>query len=130
MTENERLQQKLQPTTLLDLLTKKSSKKLNGQNGTNKSNNLFEIQNTLDDTTLIENNVELESSLKENNEDCDDKIYIADTDPEDETDMSNLEMSASIHLEMSQSINHSSYSISSFDFCLKIKSIFNKATKI
>ncbi len=113
MTENERLQQKLQPTTLLDLLTKKSSKK---QNGTNKSNNLFEIQNTLDDTTLIENNVELESSLKENNEDCDDKIYIADTDPEDETDMSNLEMSASIHLEMSQSINHSSYSISSLIF--------------
>ncbi len=114
MTESERSQQRLKPTTRLDILSKKpnSPKKLNSQNGTSKPNSLFEIQNTLDDTTLIENSFEFESSAKENNEDGDEKIYIADTDPEDETDNSNLEMSASIHLEMSQSMNQSSYSIS------------------
>lgn len=110
MSDLEYNEQKENPRLILDLTetkTKTSPKKAN-TNGTTKLNNLFEIQNTLDDTCLIETSNGSDDSIKENDQADDDinKFYVADTDPEDEDqdfDRS-IDMSASIHLEMSQSI--------------------------
>ena len=107
MTESERAEQKENRTNFLDLWS--YPKKQNGStNGTanGKLNNLFEIQNTLDDTCLIEST---NGSDTHENE----KFYVADTDPEDE-DENETDMSSSIHLEMHETINQSAFSSNVF----------------
>lgn len=95
--------------------------KCNGKSKSNKIGNLFEIQQTLDDTTPIEETNGDESHSHKNGNS---KIYVDDTDPEDEetngngdhadelddsnsivnkTNLNNTSC-ADFHLEMSQSI--------------------------
>ena len=136
MSESERVAQKNLSNTVLDLINKNNNiKQIKPES---KLNSLFEIQNTLDDTCLIENNSNsdnnsvcnchkitlfdnnsnilflLQAKLKDNDEiDLLNKYYVADTDPEDENeDKYENNNSMSIHLEMSQSIliNQSTYS--------------------
>jgi hypothetical protein len=101
--------------------------KCNGKSKSNKIGNLFEIQNTLDDTSPIEATNGDDHSHKNGNS----KIYIDDTDPEDGeangngddtgdelndsnniVDKTNNTSCADFHLEMSQSmiINQSTIS--------------------
>ena len=105
-----------------DFSEKSRLNKCNGKSKSNKIGNLFEIQQTLDDTTPIEetNGDESHSHKNGNSE-----MYVADTDPEedeetngngdhaDELDDSNSIVNktnlnntscADFHLEMSQSI--------------------------
>lgn len=105
MTDFDYNEQKETPRLSLDL----TESKTNTSPKKAKLNNLFEIQNTLDDTCLIESSNGSDDSIKENdqNEDEINKFYVADTDPEDEDEPDgerSVDMSASIHLEMSQSI--------------------------
>ncbi len=111
MTEVDYKEQKENPRLFLDLTESKSktSPKKTNSNSNTKMNNLFEIQNTLDDTCLIETSNGSDDSIKENDQADDEinKFYVADTDPEDEDEADNdrsIDMSAIIHLEMSQTI--------------------------
>lgn len=105
MTDLERVEQKENRTNILDLLSSKT--KLNGSAVTNgKLTNLFEIQNTLDDTALIETTNSSDPNQTHDN----DKFYVADTDPEDEDQDDSIDMSSSIHLQLQETINQSAYS--------------------
>lgn len=105
MTDIERAEQKENRTNVLDLLSSKA--KQNGSAVANgKLTNLFEIQNTLDDTALIETTNGSDPNQTHDNE----KFYVADTDPEDEDPENSIDMSASIHLQLHETINQSAYS--------------------
>ena len=54
MSESEHVAQKNLPNTVLDLINKNNN--IKQAKPESKLNSLFEIQNTLDDTCLIENN--------------------------------------------------------------------------
>lgn len=128
MNENELLEQQENRTIFLDLFDKNVETSF--ENKSSKFASFFEIQNTLDDTIAI---LENEDSALKNTKKLDYKVYVADTDPEDELDETthtfNNTSCGDFHLEMSQSfINQSTMSSKfSFNFSkLKIQEEINK----
>ena len=122
MTDDEFNKYSSNRPTIIDLLSHKEAVTSNGDSKkTGKLSNLFEIQNTLDDTidTIdtgkasngngTDDSHKLNGNGHQNGDSDRNKICVEDTDPEDEDETNNS--NAEFHLEMSHSIiNQSVYS--------------------
>jgi hypothetical protein len=128
MSEKERKEQEANRSTVVqeNQLINENGHHQNGKTANGgKINGLFEIQNTLDDTVAMENeneNVHVENgvSVDEKNH----KIYVADTDPEDNDD----EEQNGQKLNNNKSPNYESANDISMDFHLEMShSIINQS---